>query len=192
METRAHRHVAVAVAVGAAHLHSIPLAGVAVSALCAAITAGGWTSPDVDNQPLAKEFDSLVPDEVLGNGGPLGHRRLAHSWLLPAAAWWAWGRNAVGVPTWALCVPEGALYGWVSHLVMDLVFGERGYGHPKGVPLFLWWGHVGFGRPNEGPLALWTSRAAVILSLWWAIGLVLPGLPLEPYVPSWWRSLTAP
>jgi hypothetical protein len=181
MHTFGHRQVAVATAIAAAHLHPLPITAVIVSVTSAAITGGGWFSPDIDNQPFAKTLDSWLPDEWLGHGGPLGHRRLAHSWMLPAAAWGAWTLWMPPVPIWAWSLAWGAWLGWCSHLVADFVFGQANfrYGRPKGVPLILWWYHVGVGGRSDGPLAHLVAWVAAALAAWWGLGLVQQGLPAQ-------------
>jgi hypothetical protein len=99
-----------------------PLWVAAPSAAVASLTAGGRFSPDADQYKAWKLFDKYTPDELLGRGGPLQHRGITHWWLIPAAvgaglyvagggAWWVW---------WAWVL----LAGWVSHLLLDFVFGQ--------------------------------------------------------------------
>jgi hypothetical protein len=86
---------------------------VAVGSAClASITAGGVLSPDVDQFKLWRALDRWLPDEWLGEGGPLQHRGISHFWGLPAAA--AAYLYVVGGPWWAWML----LAGWVSHLVL--------------------------------------------------------------------------
>jgi hypothetical protein len=48
---------------------------VAVGSAClASVTAGGVLSPDVDQFKLWRALDRWLPDEWLGEGGPLQHR----------------------------------------------------------------------------------------------------------------------
>ena len=137
----------------AAELHLGPAqAGVGIG--LAALTSAGATSPAVDQAWLWRRGDRLLPDEVLGNGGPMQHRGLTHWWglplaaavatylLLPPAAWWAAG---------------AALAGWVSHLAGDLVFGRPDGARGPGVPTAPWWGHVGLGLDVDG----WLERLVV-------------------------------
>src|SRR5689334_5875386 len=64
----------------------------AVGGILAAVAfSSGVTSPDIDNTPAWKRLDRWIPDELLGDGGPLGHRELTHWWGIPALlAWLIW------------------------------------------------------------------------------------------------------
>ncbi len=176
METPQHRIVGVATALGVAHIHSLPVAGVSVTVASAAVFAGGWLSPDVDNQPWWKSLDHWVPDEWLGGGGPLAHRALLHSWLIPVVMW-VLALHVSGIGGWVLL---GAAYGWASHVVADGIFGHGGFGHGKGVPLVLWFCHVGGWFKADG----WPEKAAgalaAVVALWFAVSLAVP-LPAIPH-----------
>lgn len=116
------------------------------SASLAAITAGGVLSPDVDQYKPWRALDRWLPDEWLGEGGPLQHRGVSHWWGIPAAvAAWLY---VSGGPWWAWML----LAGWVSHLVADWAFGQRAWGRGPGIPLLPWWGHHGLGGDAGGML----------------------------------------
>jgi hypothetical protein len=123
---------------------------VAVASAClASVTAGGVLSPDVDQFKVWRALDRWLPDEWLGEGGPLQHRGLSHWWGIPAgvAAW----LYVSGGPWWAWML----LAGWVSHLVADWAFGQAGVGsrprHPAAAV-------VGASRPRRGR---WRAARAV-------------------------------
>lgn len=115
----------------------------------ATLTAGGRTSPDIDQHGLWGLVDRILPDEWLGNNGPLQHRGIAHWWGLPvgafAASWsmlpadWAW-------------VVYALLAGWTSHLGGDYLFGRPGAGRGAGIPFAPWWNHRGIGLAVDGVL----------------------------------------
>jgi hypothetical protein len=119
------------------------------SACLASITAGGVLSPDVDQFKLWRALDRWLPDEWLGEGGPLQHRGISHFWGLPAAA--AAYLYVVGGPWWAWML----LAGWVSHLVLDWAVGKRAWGRGPGIPLLPWWAHHGLGGDAGGLLERW-------------------------------------
>lgn len=100
-----------------------PVQGLAFATVAAGF-AGGPLSPDIDNQRWFRKLDGLVPDELLGNGGPLAHRGVLHWWGLEAiaaglllAAQQMPGAGYVAWIGWAIIV------GWLSHLVGDWAFG---------------------------------------------------------------------
>jgi hypothetical protein len=115
----------------------------------ATLTAGGRTSPDVDQAWAWTFVDRIVPDEWLGNNGPMQHRGIAHWWGLPAsAALVAWS----AVPGAYAWIPYAMLAGWTSHLVGDSVFGRPGCGRGAGIPFAPWWNHRGLGLAVDGVL----------------------------------------
>jgi membrane-bound metal-dependent hydrolase YbcI (DUF457 family) len=145
------------------------------SAAVASLTAGGRFSPDADQYKGWKLFDKYTPDELLGRGGPLQHRGITHWWLIPAAvgaglyvagggAWWVW---------WAWVL----LAGWVSHLLLDFVFGQADpWAHRgPGVPFWPWWGHHGVGLDAGG----WLERRILVpvLAAAGAVALSWPQVP---------------
>jgi hypothetical protein len=98
---------------------------VVVLAACAAITAAGATSPDVDQFKAWKR--------ITGGKGLARHRGVTHWWAWPALA--ALGLEAHG--TGGSMVPWAFLVGWCSHLFVDAIFGHSmpgcgGAGIPMG------------------------------------------------------------
>jgi hypothetical protein len=181
METSSHRRVSLAATLVAAHYLPFPLLGIAVCVASGWVFSGGVTSPDLDNQGKFKALDALLPDEWLGRGGPLGHRRLLHWWGLPALAVILWYRARPDAPDaveWALV---GALIGWCSHLVADFAFGQRNprVGLPKGIPLLPWWMHVGLGLKSNGPAQEVVSVLAMVVAVW-------AGVTLVPSLAMYW------
>jgi hypothetical protein len=132
----------------AAHAHQ-PWWVAVGSACLASLTAGGVLSPDVDQFKLWRALDRWLPDEWLGEGGPLQHRGLSHWWVIPAAA--AAYLYVVGGPWWAWML----LAGWASHLVADFVIGQGWGGREDGIPFWPWWGHIGLGGDAGGLLERW-------------------------------------
>lgn len=170
MMTRTHRLLGVtsvlAMSVAGAHL-SLP--ALSVAALSAAVSSGGDTSPDVDNQRWFKT--------TLGHINLLRHRVLLH-WLgLPAGAALVWWWLAPVVPGWVFAVPVGLLIGWCSHLFPgDFVFGKgnRRYGLGRGIPLLPWGCYVGLGIRCGGVVERVTSwglvAAIVVLTVQSVLG----------------------
>lgn len=132
--------------------------------------------PDLDQLWPWKRADKFLPDEALGNGGPMRHRGITHFWLWPLLAAAAAQRSDMGDVGW---VVWALIWGWTSHLVGDFLFGEE----PQGIPLAPWWCHVGVRTvlpswlaPNSGGIV---ERALFIpglllLTAWWLTG--WPGL----------------
>lgn len=163
MRTITHRLFGATAAVAAVHYAPAWTphgwhAGVLVVA--AAATAGGRLSPDCDQHGLVRAADALLPDEALGASGPLKHRGIFHSYLLPAGAlWWLTGAH---LPGWGYAVALGVVVGWFSHLLGDLVFGEanaRAGRSGPGIPMVLWYGYVGLGLKADGPIERLTAAA---------------------------------
>jgi hypothetical protein len=156
----------------AAHL-GLPGWQVAAGIPVAVAFSAGPTSPDVDNTRVWKKLDKWIPDEVLGDGGPLGHRELLHWWGLPAIV--AVVLQAVGGPWYAWA----AVLGWASHLAGDLVFGQAGYGTPQGIPLGPWWWHLGLGLKCGGLTERALVPVAAAAVVWWAAGTPGGGMVVE-------------
>ncbi|HEY6796210.1 MAG TPA: metal-dependent hydrolase [Kineosporiaceae bacterium] len=122
---------------------------IVASGWLATLTAGGPTSPDVDQRLLWTLADRLLPDEWLGNHGPLQHRGIAHWWGVPAT---------VAVVSWSTVPPRfvwiayALIAGWTSHLVGDWFFGRSGQGRGPGIPFAPWWNHRGLGLAVGGLL----------------------------------------
>jgi membrane-bound metal-dependent hydrolase YbcI (DUF457 family) len=116
--------------------------------------------PDVDQRHAWGAVDDVLPDELLGHGGPMRHRGITHWWgvaLAAAAAvwvlwpqWWAWA----------------AVAGWWSHLAGDLLVGAESRCRGAGIPMMPWWRHRGLGARNGG----WVDRACT-LAAHMAVGL---------------------
>jgi hypothetical protein len=122
----------------------------------ATLTAAGGVSPDVDQHRAWGLLDRFVPDEWLGNHGPLQHRGIAHWWALPVAGalavrYWLPGRFS-----W---VAFALLAGWMSHLAGDFLFGRPGAGRGPGIPFAPWWNHRGLGLAVGG----WLERIVGVL-----------------------------
>jgi hypothetical protein len=162
-----HRITAAASWVVTATMTGLPAWQVAAGA---AVAAAFSTGPDVDNTRAWKRLDGVLPDELLGAGGPLGHRRLMHWWGLPAAV--AVALYLAGGPWYAWAAVEG----WASHLAGDFVFGMPGYGTPIGVPLGPWWWHVGVGLRSGGRVERTVVPLAAAAVCWWVAG--TPGAAL--------------
>jgi membrane-bound metal-dependent hydrolase YbcI (DUF457 family) len=163
MRTPTHHLFGVVTALALIHW-APPVTGATATAAyiaTATATAGGKLSCDVDNQSWWKTLDRWLPDEILGNGGPMQHRGLAHWWGIPAAL-------AVAVylgrfPAELAPVALGVVTGWGSHIAGDLMFGRGNarYGLKRGVPLLPWGWHVGLGLKADG----WTEHAVNALLL---------------------------
>jgi hypothetical protein len=127
--------------------------------------------PDVDDTRWWRKVDRALPDEDLGGCGPLNHRGLMHWWGLPAAIALALSLGASTDPnrlvTVLMVCAWAAVTGWGSHVVGDFVFGQRGRGVPRGVPLAPWGVHVGLGFDATGGLAAVTARLAPLAALIW-------------------------
>jgi hypothetical protein len=135
----------------------MPTAQAAAVAALATATSSGPSSPDIDCYRGWRRLDTCLPDEALGNGGPMQHRGITH--------WWAWptltALTLTHVPTGAIgWIPTALLIGWTSHLIGDLIFGRN-----RGIPLAPWWWHIGLGLDTGGPteaLARWTVLPAAV------------------------------
>lgn len=115
----------------------------------ATLTAGGRTSPDVDQHWIWTTADRWLPDEWLGNNGPMQHRGVAHWWGLPAGIGaLAWST----MPGHLVWIVYALLAGWGSHLVGDYLFGRAGGGRGPGIPFAPWWNHRGIGLAVGGTL----------------------------------------
>jgi hypothetical protein len=129
-------------------------------ALVAVPVAAGFSyaalSPDIDGSKLWHLADRVLPDEWLGNSGPMRHRGIAHWWGLYAALTWLVYQGAAGDLWW---LAGAVLGGWWSHLLGDFLVGARGQGRGPGIPVFPWWGHVGLGAKCGG----WTEATLAVL-----------------------------
>jgi membrane-bound metal-dependent hydrolase YbcI (DUF457 family) len=137
------------------------------------ITSAGHTSPDMDQSAWWRLLDRWLPDEWLGESGPMRHRGITHWFALPlvagAALWVTSG------PWWAVALVAG----WSSHLVGDFLFGADG-----GIPVMPWWCRVGVGL-KVGGLSEAVARAALVPVVAWLVS-VSAGWP-----PEWPAGLAA-
>ncbi len=164
-----HRSSSVAL-LGLALTQGWPPLQTGAGVLIALAVAGGRLSPDLDQYRGWRLADKILPDEVLGHGGPM-RRGITHWWGIPLA---------VGIATFA--VPQGlrwlvlsVLAGWVSHLVGDFIFGRAdAFSHRgPGIPLAPWWGHVGLGYDAGGTTERITRDAVLpAVVLWQALMVV--------------------
>lgn len=146
-----HRAVGAGAGLTLAALTHVPAWQWPLIVAAAVATSSGPLSPDVDQSGWWRLTDRIVPDEALGDGGPLQHRGITHWWALPAL-----GAVLVHVlAPGAGWVAYAALTGWASHLVGDFVFGREGCGRGPGIPLLGWRAHIGLGLPVGG----WLERA---------------------------------
>lgn len=138
----------------------------AAAMVISAVTAGGPTSPDVDQYAEWKWLDRVLPDELLGHGGPMQHRGVTHWWGLPALA--GIGLCLVPFATPGIWVAWCALIGWMSHLAGDWMFGLAGPDRGPGIPFAPWWRHRGLGVLSSSG---WTEGACTVLLGVAALGL---------------------
>jgi hypothetical protein len=142
----------------------------ASTALAVAVTSGPM-SPDVDQYRPWRCFDSYVPDEALGAGGPLKHRGITHWWGLPLLAWLAISHWGTGNMTW---IGYSLVYGWAAHLAADFVFGR--------IPMVLWFMPIGIELKTGGkveallrwtlwPTLLWLATVMVGVDPAWPLRL---------------------
>ncbi|NLT53619.1 MAG: hypothetical protein GXX79_03410 [Actinomycetales bacterium] len=143
--------------------------------------SGGRLSPDMDQFRGWRLADRVLPDEALGQGGPMRHRGLTHWWGLPILV-------AATVPV----VPPGyrwlvlaLLAGWCSHLLGDFLFGraDARSGRGPGIPLAPWWGHVGLGLDTGGGLeSLVRSVVLPAAVLWQSLVVMHADRPLLDFL----------
>lgn len=178
-DAKTHRLFGAYAGAGLAYATHQPLPAVVAAAGIAALFAGGRLSPDVDQFKGWRRLDKWLPDELLGHGGPLGHRRLSHWWGIPAAAGAAlFAAHAVapgpGWLVWVWLAAVAALAGWVSHLAADWVFGKACWqdGRGPGIPLAPWWAHHGLGLDSGGATEMvmrWALSVAPVALIWRAL-----------------------
>jgi hypothetical protein len=124
--------------------------------------SAGHTSCDADNTRAWKKLTKWVPGRW--DNEMLDHRRLLHWWGLPAAV--AVVLHVTGGPWYGWA----AVCGWASHLGGDFVFGQAGFGTPKGIPLAPWWWHVGVGLKSGGRVERVVTPAVACTAVWWTTG----------------------
>lgn len=146
------------------------------------VTAAGWLSPDVDQSWWWRRLDKVLPDELLGEGGPLQHRGITHWWGVTVG--WAvlWVVASVAVPA-VWWVGAGHVAGWTSHLLLDRVFGRRVI-TPQGavvvragIPLAPWWNHTGGVWRSSGPESRFAGVVLTFVALAQAVALLATGSP---------------
>ena len=158
MNTVTHRMCGFTAGLGAVSVLPLtPAEAVGVVAL-SALVSGGHLSPDMDQRKWWRFLDKWLPDEWLGNGGPLQHRGITHWWGMILAGLVV-AVFTVGVPWWVI----GLTTGWGSHLLGDAVYGARSPGRGPGIPLGPWWGHHGAGFHSGGTGEILVARPVLAL-----------------------------
>ena len=98
------------------HEGAMGLLALAAGSATAWVTSGGWTSPDVDR---------LWAPSTAGLHHWAHHRGWTHRlWffaVLCATAWWVITSGHFPSPGWVLLA---ALWGWLTHLCLDMAFGQ--------------------------------------------------------------------
>jgi hypothetical protein len=178
-EAKTHHLVGAYAGAGLACLAHQPWPAIAAAAGVASLFAGGRLSPDIDQFKAWRRLDKWLPDELLGHGGPLGHRRISHWWGIPAAACAALAAVHTVAPgpgwmAWVWLAALAALTGWTSHLVADFAFGKACWqdGRGPGIPFAPWWGHHGLGLDTGGILETvfrWALSVAPAALIWHAV-----------------------
>jgi membrane-bound metal-dependent hydrolase YbcI (DUF457 family) len=163
-------HVLVGAAAGAG-LAVADGQGPLLAAATVLVAAAAAPIPDLDNASWWKTLDRVVPDEVLGHGGPMRHRGLMHWWVLPVVFT---ATVTVAAPIEARWALLAAAAGWGSHIVADFLVGARSPYRGPGVPVAPWWWHVGLGLHNGSVPARVVESVVVAFGVW-AV-LVLTGL----------------
>ena len=168
MNGNAHRLFGAASWVTVSATMGLPGWQTAAGVIPAVAFSAGPTSPDIDNTRTWKRLDRWIPDELLGDGGPLGHRQFLHWIGLPIIGAWVVWHFAAGTPlTWAA---YAAIVGWASHIVSDAVYGQGGYGTAQGVPLGPWFWHFGLGFKSDGLAQHLTILPISLGMVWVALG----------------------
>jgi membrane-bound metal-dependent hydrolase YbcI (DUF457 family) len=134
------------------------------TAAAATLTSAGILSPDADQFKGWRRVDKYAPDELLGWGGPLKHRGITHWPALPVAA--AYALHAATLSTWLTLLLWALIIGWVSHLLLDFVWGRAFGDRGRGVPLLGWTGYVGLGL-DAGGVTEWLFRVGLVGAALW-------------------------
>jgi hypothetical protein len=183
-----HRTLGFVAGAGYGHAAGLPWPLTLTAGAIAVVTSAGRLSPDADQFRGWRLADRILPDELLGRGGPMQHRGITHWWGWPTLLTAVW---AAGVPLstggWSWLAGGALLAGWWSHLVGDMVFGRAvgRYARPDedqldgdpdpvyggrgpGVPLAPWWWHVGVGLKCGG-LTEWLLGLALLPVAAWVV-----------------------
>lgn len=155
MNAAGHRQAAYVAGVAVGLSAGLPWWETLALGALATVTAGGPTSPDMDQRGW---YRALLPRRLEG------HRKLSHWWGLPAAGaailavctWWHH-------PWWAV-IAGGLLLGWTSHLAIDWAFGAPSRYRGAGIPMSPTGGHRGLlgrqhGLRSDGLIARVCTRA---------------------------------
>lgn len=127
------------------------------------------TLPDIDQAKTWGLLDKVIPDEVLGHGGPLDHRGLTHWWAIPLIAYLA----ASGLTGTLSVAAHGLILGYASHLALDSLWGR------PGIPVAPWWWYVGLSFRNDSVSAVIATAVFLVASAWLAVALAFH-LPADP------------
>lgn len=165
MNTGTHHLCGFVAGLAAAAVLPLPLAQAVGLVAVSTVVSGGALSPDMDQRKWWRLLDKIVPDEWLGNGGPLQHRGITHWWGIPVAGV-VLAVFTVGFPWWAWALTVG----WASHIAGDAVFGAKSPGRGPGVPLGPWWGHHGAGFHSGGRGEIFVGRPVLVFL---AVGFLL-------------------
>jgi membrane-bound metal-dependent hydrolase YbcI (DUF457 family) len=179
MRAESHRVLGAATGVTLSHLAGQNLGQVIVGGALAAVTAGGFLSPDCDqfkawkrwHAPLWRAFARLLMlfmpwwwTKQYQHGNPVQHRGFTHWWGVPAlwsVALLAGQAVRPGVGWWVAWM---LVAGWSSHILGDAVHGRQVHGQDgNGVPLAPWWHHVGVDvRGRSLKSSGWTERFVTV------------------------------
>jgi membrane-bound metal-dependent hydrolase YbcI (DUF457 family) len=175
MNGRSHHLLGLAVAVAVAPRVAPDVPAALTLTMATYVTAGGALSPDMDQSAWWRMFDHILPDEILGHGGPARHRGLTHWWGLPALALCALLASADRSLTWWACA--GVTLGWAAHLLGDLIVGAGSRHRGPGIPLWPWWGHVGCGFRCGGAVETVISTVSVPVAIVWECAVLAGVVP---------------
>jgi hypothetical protein len=137
----------------------------------------GCVSPDLDNTRFWQALDRRIPDEQLGEQGPMRHRGILHAWELHLALSLTLATYAAVTDAWWPVVGGAVLAGWWSHLAGDFIVGARSKSRGPGIPLVLWWCHVGLGFKCNGLVERSLVWLLPLVVLPWQAAWYLTGTP---------------